>query len=45
MEKERINERNVSQLQSTVDRMLNEAKGRLKAHSAERKQMMEENVG
>ena len=35
----------MSQLQSTVDRMLNEAKERMKTHSAERKQLAEEKVG
>ena len=41
-EKERINENNVTHLQSTVDRMLNEAKERLRNHSAERKQLVDE---
>ena len=44
MEREGINERNIGQLQSTVDRMLNEAKERLNTHSTERKQMVQENV-
>ena len=35
----------MSQLQSTVDRMLNEAKERLKTHSAERKQVLDDKVG
>ena len=43
-EKERINEKNVSHLQSTVDRMLNEAKERLRTHSAERKTLMDEKM-
>lgn len=43
-ERERVNEHNVSQLQSTVDRMLNEAKQRLKTHSSERKQLVDAKV-
>lgn len=43
-ERERINESNVSQLQSTVDRMLNEAKDRQETHSSERKRLMDAKV-
>lgn len=43
-EKERINEANISQLQSAVDRMLKESRERLKTYSNERKQLVEEKV-
>jgi len=41
-EKERTNEKSMSHLQSTVDRMLNEAKERLRTHSVEKKSLLEE---
>ena len=43
-EKERINESNISQLQSAVDRMLKESRERLKTYSNERKQLVDEKV-
>lgn len=43
-EKERINEANISQLQSAVDRMLKESRERLKTYSNERKQLVDEKV-
>jgi hypothetical protein len=43
-EKEKMHESNVSQLQLTVDRMLNEARERQKTHSTEKKQLIDDKV-
>jgi hypothetical protein len=42
--KEKMHESNVSQLQLTVDRMLNEARERQKTHSTEKKQLIDDKV-
>jgi hypothetical protein len=39
-----MHESNVSQLQLTVDRMLNEARERQKTHSTEKKQLIDDKV-
>ncbi len=44
IEKESINESNISQLQSAVDRMLKESRERLQTYSNERKQLVDEKV-
>lgn len=44
MEKESVNESNISQLQSAVDRMLKESRERLQTYSTERKQLVDEKV-
>lgn len=43
-EKERINEANIGQLQSAVDRMLKESRERLKTYSNEKRLLVEEKV-
>ena len=43
-EKEKMHESNVSQLQLTIDRMLNEARERQKTYSNEKKQLIDDKV-
>ncbi len=44
MEKESVNESNISQLKSAMDRMLKESRERLQTYSTERKQLVDEKV-